>query len=125
MKKLALFAALFAVLGLAIAAVSPAHAINVFPSCGSDASSTVCSGTTDTLFGAGGFWNRILETFTYIIGAIAVLMIIIGGIRYITSNGDQAQVTSAKNTILYSVVGLVVAIMAYGIVHFVIANIKV
>lgn len=125
MRKLVVFAALFAVLGLAVAAVSPAHAINVFPSCGADASSTVCSGTTDTLFGVGGFWNRILETFTYIIGALAVLMIIIGGMRYITSNGDQAQVTSAKNTILYSVIGLIVAIMAYAIVHFVIANIKV
>lgn len=122
MKKLTLFVALFAVLGLAVATVAPAHAINVFPTCGSDTGSTVCSATTDKLFGEGGFWNRILETFTFIIGAISVLMIIIGGIRYTTSNGDQGAITSAKNTILYSIIGLVVAIMSYGIVHFVITN---
>lgn len=122
MKKIALFAAILTVLGLAVAHIAPAHAINVFPNCAGDTSSTVCSGTSDKLFGAGGFWNRILTTFTYIIGAISVLMIVIGGIRYVTSNGDQNSVTSAKNTILYSVVGLVVAILAYAIVTFVITN---
>lgn len=123
MKKIALFAALFAVLGLATLQAAPTYAIDVFPTCGTDAASTVCSATTDKLFGAGGFWNRILETFTFIIGAISVLMIIIGGIRYTTSNGDQSAVTSAKNTILYSIIGLIVAMLSYGIVHFVIANI--
>ncbi|HKX73708.1 MAG TPA: hypothetical protein VJM32_06840 [Candidatus Saccharimonadales bacterium] len=123
MKKIALFAALFATLGLAVVAVEPAQAINVFPTCGTDTGSTVCSATTDKLFGAGSIWNRILTTFTYIIGAISVLMIIIGGIRYVTSNGDQNSITSAKNTILYSVIGLIVAILAYAIVSFVIINI--
>lgn len=122
MKKIALFVALFAVLGLALVTTAPAHAINVFPTCGADSNSTVCSATTDKLFGAGGFWNRILETFTFIIGAISVLMIIIGGIRYTTSNGDQSAITSAKNTILYAIIGLIVAILSYGIVHFVIAS---
>lgn len=115
--------ALIAIVGAAFAFTSSAtvQAINVFPECG-ELKSTVCSGTTDTLFGPGGFWNRILETFTFIIGAIAVLMIIIGGIRYTVSNGDQSQITSAKNTILYAIVGLVVAVLAYAIVHFVLTN---
>jgi hypothetical protein len=71
---------------------------------------------------AGAFTNllkSIINILLFIIGAIAVIMIIIGGIRYTTSNGDQAQVTSAKNTILYAIVGLVVAIMAFAIVNFV------
>lgn len=123
MKKIAIFAAIFAILGLAVAATEPAQAINVFPTCSGDTGSTVCSATTDKLFGPGSVWNRILTTFTYIIGAISVLMIIIGGIRYVTSNGDQNQITSAKNTILYAVIGLVVSIMAYAIVSFVIINI--
>lgn len=120
-KKIATFTLclLFVLVALQTTGV---HAINVFPSCANDATSAVCSGTTDKLFGPGGFWNRILETFTFIIGAVAVLMIIIGGIRYTTSNGDQAQITGAKNTIIYAVVGLVVAVLSYGIVHFVIAN---
>lgn len=72
---------------------------------------------------AGAFTNlleSIINLLLFIIGAIAVIMIIIGGIKYTTSNGDQAQVTSAKNTILYAIVGLVVAIMAYAIVNFVV-----
>lgn len=72
---------------------------------------------------AGAFTNlleSIINILLFIIGAIAVIMIIIGGIKYTTSNGDQAQVTSAKNTILYAIVGLVVAIMAYAIVNFVV-----
>lgn len=77
--------------------------------------------------GGGPTLNRLIENVVnillFIIGAVAVVMIIIGGIRYTTSNGDQAQVTSAKNTILYAVVGLVVAAAAYAIVGFVIKNI--
>jgi hypothetical protein len=74
---------------------------------------------------AGAFTNlleSIINILLFIIGAIAVIMIIIGGIKYTTSNGDQAQVTSAKNTILYAVVGLIVAIMAYAIVNFVVSK---
>jgi hypothetical protein len=76
---------------------------------------------------AGAFTNllaAIINILLFIIGAIAVIMIIIGGIRYTTSNGDQAQVTSAKNTILYAIVGLVVAIMAFAIVNFVLASLN-
>jgi len=61
----------------------------------------------------------VVNILLYILGAIAVLMIVIGGIRYTTSNGDSSQIKGAKDTILYSVVGLVVAIMAYAIVNFV------
>jgi len=71
----------------------------------------------------GADFSKLLEDviniLLFIIGAVAVIMIIVGGIRYTTSGGDQASVTSAKNTILYSIVGLVVAIMAYAIVNWV------
>lgn len=63
----------------------------------------------------------VTNVLLFVIGLVAVIMIIIGGIRYTTSNGDQNAVTSAKNTILYSVVGLVVAIMAYAIVRWVVS----
>jgi len=69
----------------------------------------------------GGNIQTIVNMLLFILGAIAVVMIVIGGIKYTTSNGDSAAVTSAKNTILYSVVGLIVAIMAYAIVNFVVA----
>jgi len=71
-----------------------------------------------------GFIKTIVNILLFVLGAIAVIMIIIGGIRYTTSNGDSGQVSSAKNTILYAVVGLVVAILAYAIVNFVIDSFK-
>lgn len=64
--------------------------------------------------------TTVINVLLYILGAIAVIMIVVGGIRYVTSGGDSGAVSSAKNTILYSVIGLIVAIMAYAIVNFVI-----
>ena len=63
--------------------------------------------------------KNIVNLLLFILGAIAVIMIIIGGIRYTTSNGDASNTKAAKDTILYAVVGLVVAILAYAIVNFV------
>jgi putative exporter of polyketide antibiotics len=63
--------------------------------------------------------KTIVNMILYILGAIAVIMIVIGGVKYTTSNGDSSAISSAKNTILYAVVGLVVAILAYAIVNFV------
>jgi len=63
--------------------------------------------------------KTIVNILLYILGAIAVVMIVIGGIRYTTSNGDSSAITSAKNTILYSVIGLIIAILAYSIVNFI------
>ena len=65
---------------------------------------------------------QIINVLLFVIGAIAVIMIILGGIRYVLSNGDSSQITSAKNTVLYSVIGLVVALLAYAIVNFVVAQ---
>ena len=70
----------------------------------------------------GARFEDIVNVMLYIIGAIAVIMIVIGGIRYVTSNGDSGSVKSAKDTILYSVIGLIVAILAYSIVNFVVAS---
>ncbi len=68
------------------------------------------------------FVKTIVNVLLTILGSIAVIMIVIGGIRYTVSNGDTSAVTGAKNTILYAVIGLIVAIMAYAIVNFVIDN---
>lgn len=66
-----------------------------------------------------GTIQQLTDVLLFLIGAIAIVMIIIGGIRYVLSAGDQTALTSAKNTILYAVIGLVVAFMAYAIVHFI------
>lgn len=74
------------------------------------------------LFGDNGVFKTITNVLLFIIGAISVIMLIIGGIRYVVSGGDSSAVTSAKNTILYAVVGIVVAILAYALVNFVIGS---
>jgi uncharacterized membrane protein len=73
-----------------------------------------------TLFGPGGTFTIIVNIFLFVIGAIAVIMLIYGGIRYTISGGESKNVTAAKDTILYAVVGIVVALLAYAIVNFVI-----
>ena len=54
------------------------------------------------------------------IAIVSVFMLILGGFKYTPSNGDSAKVTSAKNTIMYSLIGLLIAIFAYAIVNFVV-----
>lgn len=80
------------------------------------------NGQQSNLFGSGGVFQTITNVMLYVIGAISVIMLIIGGIRYVVSGGDSSAVTSAKNTILYAVVGIVVAILAYALVNFVITS---
>lgn len=63
--------------------------------------------------------KNIINWFSWIVGAISVIMIIYGGFRYITSGGDQNGVTAAKNTLLYAVVGLIVVALSQIIVNFV------
>lgn len=81
---------------------------------------------TDTCSGGdaeGSFKStikKIVDIFSVVVGAVAVVMIIIGGFRYIVSGGDSGNVTSAKNTILYAIVGLVIVAFAQIIVNFVI-----
>ncbi len=65
----------------------------------------------------------VINAILYAIGILAVVMVIFGGVQYTTSGGDQAKVTKAKNTILYGIIGLVIAILAYAIVNFVISKI--
>lgn len=85
--------------------------------CAADPGSALCN------TGTGGSVESIIalvvNTLLFIVGVISVIMIIVGGIRYTTSAGDGNAVTGAKNTILYSVIGLVVSFAAYAIVNWV------
>lgn len=72
---------------------------------------------------AGDLAKDFVNIMLFAIGILAVIMIIWGGIRYVLSGGDSGAVSSAKKTILYAVVGLIVAILAYAIVNFVITTI--
>ena len=97
-----------------------AGAINSEITSGMNATSAGTSTPTDV--------NVVIKNVTnimfFIIGAVSVIMLIYGGIRYTTSGGNANNVTAAKNTVIYSIVGLVISILAYAIVNFVVTNIK-
>ena len=80
-----------------------------------------CDGCPADLFGDGGVFKQITNTLIYIVGVIAVVMLVFGGIKYVISGGDAKKVTDAKNTVLYAIIGLVIAFVSYAIVTFVIS----
>ena len=63
--------------------------------------------------------GHVINILSIIAGVAAVIMIIIGGLRYIISGGDSNSTSGAKNTIIYALVGLVVAVLAQALVRFV------
>lgn len=111
-------------LALGVSVATPvaqtAFAVGTIQDGASDARAT--SGQSDNLFGEGGVFRTITDAALYIIGAVSVLMLIYGGIRYTLSAGNEKDVTAAKNTILYAIIGIIVALMAYAIVHWVIGT---
>ena len=77
-------------------------------------------GMPSELVGVDGVFTQITNTVLYVVGIISVVMLIWGGLRYVISGGDSKKVTDAKNTIMYAIIGLIIAILAFAIVNFVI-----
>ena len=74
------------------------------------------------VYGDKSLLVQIAQFIVFLTGAISVIMIIIGGFRYVVSGGDSASVKSAKDTILYAVVGLIIAVSCQFIVSFVLSS---
>ena len=72
--------------------------------------------------GDDSVFQTVTNVMLFLIGAISVVMLIYGGIRYTISQGDSTAVTNAKNTIMYAVIGIVIAILAFAIVNFVVTT---
>jgi hypothetical protein len=70
--------------------------------------------------GKDGLIKTVVNVLLWAVGVLSVIMIIFSGFRYITSSGDASKTKSAQSTLIYSVVGLIVAIMAWAIVNMVI-----
>ena len=120
----AIFISIFAFSGLALPSV--AHAAD-------EIGPNVCGGTgfklgTGNCDGAAqktrleNTISRIINVLSVIVGIVAVVMIIIGGFKYITSGGDSGSITSAKHTIVYAIVGLIIVALAQVIVRFVLSK---
>ena len=111
--------------------VVPTVALAVAPAASAEGNLTLNSGV-DSAQGEGvgqvstdpeSLVKKFVNIFLFAVGALSVIMLIWGGIRYTTSAGDSNKVQAAKNTVLYAIVGLVVAILAYAIVNMVIGKI--
>ncbi|HEU4914805.1 MAG TPA: pilin [Candidatus Saccharimonadales bacterium] len=129
MKKL-LFVGL-AVLSLLIGVVALAH---TEPALAASAKDEICAGVGAASGGSGctppknsptvnGVINTVINTLSVFVGIVAVIMIIFAGFKYVTSGGDSSKISSAKNALIYAVVGLVVAALAQVIVRFVVSRV--
>jgi hypothetical protein len=83
-----------------------------------------CNTTPNTNGNLNNTIQQVVNILTSLVGIVAVVMIIIGGYRYMTSSGDPNRVASAKNTLLYAIIGIIIAVLAQVIVKFVIAKVK-
>lgn len=111
------------------AAALPAATANAYDigsrentSCGTNIDIVHGSCETDITQGADTVQQtirNIINVFSIIVGVVAVVMLIFGGFRYITSGGDSNNIGNAKNTILYAIVGLIIVAIAQAIVQFV------
>ena len=77
-----------------------------------------CSGNSSGSLSINKIVSMIVNVLTYVVGAVSVVMIIIGGFKFMTSAGDAQKVASARNSIIYALVGLVIVVLAQVIVHF-------
>ena len=151
MRALRFIAGLLVIMGMvlcvSILSQQPANAAPPAPdgpTTGVDSGGADANAKQAACQGSGGTWNngtgecftpgssrtvmstirQIVDILSFLIGAIAVLMIIVGGIRYTVAQGDNAAISAAKNTIMYAIVGIIVAFVAYGIVNFVLAGLQ-
>lgn len=66
--------------------------------------------------------KNAINIISMVVGMVAIIMIVVGGLKYVTSQGDSSGVASAKNTIIYAVVGIIIVTLAQVIVRFVIGT---
>lgn len=84
-----------------------------------------CTSTgADTSTNVNDIIKTVINFFSFIVGIVAVIMIIYGGFRYISSGGDSGKITSAKNTIIYAIIGLIIVAFAQVIVKFVLNKVS-
>jgi hypothetical protein len=114
MKKIKYILAVLGIIGSTSWALLPLTVSAYDPCAGDTTNSLVCQDQKSV----PEIIKTVVNTILYILGALAVIMVIYSGFMYITSGGDANNVTKAKNTLMYSVIGLVVAVLAWSIVNF-------
>ena len=93
---------------------------------GAASTSAYCQGQDSSggnpIFGQNGVATKVAQVLAIISGIVSVVVIVMGGISYITSSGNPQKTASAKNTILFASIGLVVSLMAQAVVSFILSK---
>lgn len=128
MKSIVISLVLFMVAGL-VGVLSINIVAGAAPAIFADSQSLACDGATlvtggdcDNIKGSAvsDIVQSIISIFAWGLGILAVIFIMYGGFKYVTSGGDSSKVTSARNTILFAIIGLVIAAVAQPLVNYVI-----
>ena len=106
-------------LGVSTLSLTDTQTVGASYNLGTGVESAAGDDVPESLTGGDGIFRTVANVLLFIIGGVSVIMLIYGGIRYTTSGGNANSVTTAKNTIMYAVIGLIIAILAYAIVNFV------
>jgi len=136
LKQLTVIAATMFAFVVPVMAPAMAHAANEVANSACQGAATATTGTNPgndatvaadcdadtTGKGLNALIKWVINIFSIIVGAVSVIMIIYGGFKYITSSGDSGKVTSAKNTIMYALIGLAIVGLSQLIVYFVLSK---
>ncbi len=124
-KKIRLVLASFSLISVMAFAMMPVHAEDVFSGVCSDLqaqSSTVCKskelGGKNPIFGPDGVLTVAINIISIIVGVVALIFVILGGLKFITSGSNPQDVSKARETVIYALVGLMIAGLAQVIVQF-------
>lgn len=114
-------------------AVVPVRASTLFEDvCGSGTKdSAVCTeqakgqtAKSNSIYGPNGVLGKATNVVTFVVAVASVIIITVAGVKYVLSSGDSSKITQARDTIIYALVGLIVAILARQIIFFVISKIN-
>lgn len=103
-----------AVPATAVLAATPTSTV-----CETLGSNSDCSDTPDGSVSINSAITTVITLLSFIVGIVAVIMVITAGFKYVTAGGDSNKITSAKNTLIYAIIGVAIAVLAQVIVHFV------
>ena len=120
-KQIILALALVGGIGTLLVPVSVGAVTGIYQPCADavNKDTAVCQSQGDS---ANTLILTIVNTLLFVVGIASVIVIIIGGVMYTTSAGDASSVSKAKNTILYAIIGVVVAFLAFAIVNWVVGT---
>lgn len=126
MKRIRLFLAALSLL-IGVGSMTPVIVSAATPQqtvCSTLGSNPQCSTTPANSVSINNIIKAVINLLSFFVGLIAVIMIMVSGYKYITAGGDSNKVSNAKNTLVYAIIGLVVAALAQSLVKFVLTKVK-